>query len=75
MNQSGSMLEEIILGEWLRECICSIHRRTNVYNLELSHLLIISEEVDTTVNVFGALTGLEILSQIHSSGVINKHYC
>ena len=60
MNQSGSMLEEIILDEWLGEDICSIQRRTNV---ELSHLLVIGKEVDPTVNVFGALTGLEILSQ------------
>ena len=63
------MLLELRLSERLREDVRSIVRRSDGDSLDLTHPLVIGEEVDTAVDVLGSLARLEVFGQVNTRRV------
>ena len=74
-HKAGGVLLEVSLRKRLGEDVCSIFGRPNGCSFDDPHLLVVGEEVDTSIDMLCALARFEILGQVHARGVVNKDRC
>ena len=72
-HEGEAMFEELDFTERLGKDVCRVVMGRNRKNLHLLLVDVVVQEIDSAIDVFGSLAGVEVLSQINAGRIVNIH--